>query len=305
MSAARRTLERSTMMLLTTSKACLRHPDCHSARENRDTVFAQMRRAMDLIHFVVKEGIISAAKCALPPPGSGPGSASSIVSTASAAAAFAGTGGGPPGSPHHRPTSSSSSSSSLHLPFDMLPGSSTGAHNDTTALLYGELSPSGVHLPSPQGGGQPQSSDQMRPHSRSEYFHPKSIPKYQRRGQLHRAQRSAPGGSFVLAVESTLKWLHEQLDTCPTIINFLRRVQELLDLARMGPLTGPVKEQIAFSLEAALERTQDFTDSAYTSHEHREKILMLADQTKAELGALFRNATTAAMCLVSELFTKH
>ena len=128
------------------------------------------------------------------------------------------------------------------------------------------------------------------------YAHSKyHIPKYQRRGQLHRAQRSAPGGSFVYAVESTLRWLHEQLDTCPTIVNFIRRVSELLDLARMGPLTGPVKEQIAFSLEAAIERTQDFTDSAYTSHEHREKILMLCDQTKAELGALFRTASTAAL----------
>ena len=138
MSAARRTLERSTMMLLTTSKACLRHPDCHSARENRDTVFAQMRRAMDLIHFVVKEGIISSAKVTLPHSG---GSSSSIVSVASGSGGAPGERSGPTGSggggqsPHHyRPTSSSSSSSSLHLPFD--------PHND--ALLYGELSPSGV-----------------------------------------------------------------------------------------------------------------------------------------------------------------
>ncbi len=68
MSAARQILERSTMMLLTSSKACLRHPDCDSARENRDTVFLQMRRAMDLIHMVVKDGVIprlaaSAASC--------------------------------------------------------------------------------------------------------------------------------------------------------------------------------------------------------------------------------------------------
>ncbi|CAG2165602.1 unnamed protein product [Oppiella nova] len=58
MSCARQILERSTMMLLTSSKACLRHPDCDTARENRDTVFLQMRRAMDLIHMVVKDGVI-------------------------------------------------------------------------------------------------------------------------------------------------------------------------------------------------------------------------------------------------------
>lgn len=32
-----------------------------------------------------------------------------------------------------------------------------------------------------------------------------------------------------------------------------------------------------------LERTQDFTDSAYTSHEHRENILLLSDRVKTEL----------------------
>jgi hypothetical protein len=39
-------------------QTCLRHPDCPSARENRDTVFCQMRRAMDLIHYVVKDGVL-------------------------------------------------------------------------------------------------------------------------------------------------------------------------------------------------------------------------------------------------------
>ena len=29
-----------------------------SARENRDTVFCQMRRALDLIHFIIKEGVM-------------------------------------------------------------------------------------------------------------------------------------------------------------------------------------------------------------------------------------------------------
>lgn len=67
MAAARQVLERSTMMLLTSSKATLRHPDSSTARENRDTVFCQMRRAMDLIHFVVKDGVLNSAMEASPP----------------------------------------------------------------------------------------------------------------------------------------------------------------------------------------------------------------------------------------------
>lgn len=39
----------------------MRHPDCGYSKENRDTVFCQMRRAMDLIHYVVKDGILDTA----------------------------------------------------------------------------------------------------------------------------------------------------------------------------------------------------------------------------------------------------
>ena len=42
-------------------QTCLRHPECSAARENRDTVFCQMRRAMDLIHYVVKDGVLDSA----------------------------------------------------------------------------------------------------------------------------------------------------------------------------------------------------------------------------------------------------
>lgn len=64
MAAARQVLERSTILLLTSSKTCLRHPDSMDARENRDTVFCQMRRAMDLIHYVVKDGVLESCHSA-------------------------------------------------------------------------------------------------------------------------------------------------------------------------------------------------------------------------------------------------
>jgi hypothetical protein len=61
MAAARSVLERSTIMLLTSSKTSLRHPECTFSKENRDTIFCQMRRAMDLIHYVVKDGVIESS----------------------------------------------------------------------------------------------------------------------------------------------------------------------------------------------------------------------------------------------------
>ena len=285
MATARRTLERSTMLLLTSTKVCLRHPECHTARINRDTVFTQMRRAMDLIHFVIKEGVNNSQRNTLPIAtlpmchsssgyaGSSYSAPSGCVGASQMGVAVPGTAS-PIGGPHlshlHATSTSSSSSSSIHIPFDP----TTEALLQTADLFCSDDSEMFE-------GVEGQSSQNIH-----------LIPKYERRGKLHRYQQALPNGSFVLAVESTLKWLHEQLDTCPTIVNLLRRVLEMMELARMGPLTGSVKEQMIYSLEAAIERTQDFTDSADTNHAIRERILLLSDQIRAELPALFRAAAT-------------
>jgi len=62
MFSARQILEKSIAILLTSSKNSLIHSDCVIVKENRDTVFCQIRRAMDLIHFVVKDSIFDTAK---------------------------------------------------------------------------------------------------------------------------------------------------------------------------------------------------------------------------------------------------
>lgn len=61
-------------------------------------------------------------------------------------------------------------------------------------------------------------------------------------------------------------------------------------------LCGAVfRERLASALEFVVERTQDFTDSAYTSHQHREKILLICDRLKLELNQLL----SIGVCLVS------
>ncbi|XP_063225044.1 alpha-catulin isoform X2 [Bacillus rossius redtenbacheri] len=159
MAAARQVLERSTMMLLTSSKTCLRHPDCPSARENRDTVFCQMRRAMDLIHYVVKDGVL-----------------------------------------------------------------------DSAAQLG-------------QAGGSPQD----------------------------------PQAST-----------QEDWDASRTVSGALKHFEDLVDMTRLTLLGPGCKERLTVALDTIVERTQDFTDSAYTSHEHRENILLLCDRAKLELNQLLR-----------------
>ncbi|CAB3362211.1 Hypothetical predicted protein [Cloeon dipterum] len=185
MAAARQVLERSTMMLLTSSKTCLRHPECLSARENRDTVFCQMRRAMDLIHYVVKDGVLDCA---------------AQVSAAAAAA--------------------------------------------------NSVDPLG------------------------------SFQDHQTAAEI--AHRSA----------------EEDWDASRTVVGALRHFESLIELTRLTAIgsssavtggVGTTRERLAGSLEQAIERCQDFTDSAYTSHEHRENILMLCDRAKMELSQLLRN----------------
>ncbi|XP_034934680.1 alpha-catulin isoform X2 [Chelonus insularis] len=153
MAAARQVLERSTMMLLTSSKACLRHPECPSAKENRDTVFCQMRRAMDLIHYVVKDGVLDCSE-----------------------------------------SQSYSNSQS------------------------------------------PQQQD----------------------------------------------WDSSTL--CAALKNFERMVET----TRMTLMLPECRDSLTSALDTVVERTQDFTDSAYTSHEHRENILLLCDRAKLELNTLLR-----------------
>ncbi|XP_023289198.1 alpha-catulin isoform X2 [Orussus abietinus] len=153
MAAARQVLERSTMMLLTSSKTCLRHPECPSAKENRDTVFCQMRRAMDLIHYVVKDGVLDCSET--------------------------------------QPYSNSQS---------------------------------------------PQQED----------------------------------------------W------DSSTVCAALKHFERLVETTRMTLLGPGCKESLTAALDTVVERTQDFTDSAYTSHEHRENILLLCDRAKLELNTLLR-----------------
>uniref|UniRef100_A0A0R3S3R6 Alpha-catulin n=1 Tax=Elaeophora elaphi TaxID=1147741 RepID=A0A0R3S3R6_9BILA len=69
MAVARTMLERLTMLLLTSNKTLLRHPDSESARQCRNGVFQQMRLALQLIALCVSDGVMhfDASHFALPP----------------------------------------------------------------------------------------------------------------------------------------------------------------------------------------------------------------------------------------------
>ncbi|XP_053634104.1 alpha-catulin isoform X4 [Cherax quadricarinatus] len=165
MAAARQVLDRSTMMLLTASKVCLRHPECLTSRENRDTVFCQMRRAMDLIHYVVKDGVLDSVNA------------------------------------------------------------------------QGEARVNG------------------------------------------QSPAESPG---------TLRTRQEDWDNNHTMYGAIRHLEDSVEMTRMT-LCGPaVRDRLCQAVDTICERMQDFTDSAYTTHEHRENILLLTDRIRLQVNQLLR-----------------
>ncbi|KAK2171063.1 hypothetical protein NP493_1106g00015 [Ridgeia piscesae] len=155
MGSARSVLERSTMMLLTTSKTLLRHQECDAARKIRNAVFFQMRRALERIDYIVTNGVYSSN--------------------------------------------------------DLSP--STGVDGD-----------SGISL------------------------------------------SQQPCSAFRLEKE----------------------FQDLIDLTRVTYVNAEMAEKLRSALDVLVEATQDFTDSAYTSHENRERVLLLTERLRHELGILLK-----------------
>jgi hypothetical protein len=59
-------------------------------------------------------------------------------------------------------------------------------------------------------------------------------------------------------------------------------------MSRVTLLNSSTEAKLLGSLETLIETTQDFTDSAYTSHSNRERIILLCERLRQELAALTR-----------------
>ena len=71
--------------------------------------------------------------------------------------------------------------------------------------------------------------------------------------------------------------------------------QSLMEVGTMSLCNTVVRERLTSAFGTVVERAQDFTDSAYTSHGDRERIVMLCDRLRLQLNQLLR----IAVCLVS------
>lgn len=85
-------------------------------------------------------------------------------------------------------------------------------------------------------------------------------------------------------------------DEGQTLSEVLRNLDSLIEMTRLT-LTLADKDSLNKAVDMVIDRTQDFTDSAYTTHEHRENIILLCERIRIQLEQLVRIASG----LVSQL----
>ena len=73
--------------------------------------------------------------------------------------------------------------------------------------------------------------------------------------------------------------------------------QDLIDLTRVTYVNAEMAGKLHSALDALVETTQDFTDSAYMSHANRERMLLLTERLRHELGILLNTGA----CMVREI----
>lgn len=290
MAAARQVLERSTMMLLTSSKTCMRHPDCMDSRENRDTVFCQMRRAMDLIHYVVKDGVL-------------------YVSDHNRSTS---RGGAPL---IDWETERATASSSLRIfsrlveqsrprfesppPQPQCQSQSMVVQSNDPAPSCGGLASGGTNSAnlsatsqskySNGGGGNKDISNRMSVDQEMCGGGGSGLPKEMlTRSNSHRDRHVNHNNGNNGASSAAQKNSRNYMSLDREVQAYTSKAEALN--TEMSILSPHTREELMAALDKVVEKTQDFTDSAYTTHEHRENILLLCDRVRLELNQCLRIA---------------
>ena len=73
------------------------------------------------------------------------------------------------------------------------------------------------------------------------------------------------------------------------MLSALQYLEHSVRITRHSPVVSEsYKDELTDALHSIIERTQDFTDSAYTAHAQRQNIIVLCDNARIELEALLR-----------------
>ena len=83
-----------------------------------------------------------------------------------------------------------------------------------------------------------------------------------------------------------------------SISSRIKSLKQFLELCKMT-LEPTCLENLQLSVDSVIEISQDFTDSAYISHDFRENILLLTDRLKLEIDHLLEFLSTLVIYLYS------
>ena len=64
-------------------------------------------------------------------------------------------------------------------------------------------------------------------------------------------------------------------------------------MTRVTLVNQNVESKLNTAVDTVVETTQDFTDSAYTTHENRERIIDLCDKVRAEAQRLIKAGSSS------------
>ena len=81
-----------------------------------------------------------------------------------------------------------------------------------------------------------------------------------------------------------------------TVLRAIKYFQDSVEIMRMSIISESYKDQLTSCLDSIIERTQDFTDSAYTTHEHRQNILLLCERARIELSHVLACVSNNSDC---------
>jgi len=75
-------------------------------------------------------------------------------------------------------------------------------------------------------------------------------------------------------------------------------VKDVVEVVRVTLVGTNTESRLVTALESLLETTQDFTDSAYTTHDHRQQVLMICEQLRHQLGVVVRTGASLVRLLI-------
>ncbi|KAI9578901.1 alpha-catulin-like [Glossina fuscipes] len=223
--SARQVLEHSVKVLITSSKVCLVHHNCIIGRENRNTIFCQIRRGMDHIHFIVKDTILE----------------------------------------------SEWQSTKAHFYYHQNDDRGT---IQATIQHFTYLIQCCRYKAKPHDGYYRTESNHNHPSYRKEST--------EKHWTLDNKTKKLYDNTCLPESESLLNNTYD----CE---EYLNNAKYKMDSSTIIRVENDLIEKLLISFDKILENVHDFTDSAYTSHEMRENILVYCDHCTHELNKYLRN----------------